>query len=193
MRRRLAEHNLKAFADADVVVVNAAGCGAPLKEVGDLLDREDARELSAKVRDLMEFLAEQGVEPPATAAGLERVAYHDPCHALRAQKIRAEPRAVLGSIPGLEVVDLPSGDVCCGAAGLYNVLQPHMSSDLRRAKADAVAETGVSVVASANPGCVMQLAAGVREVGADVEVLHPVELLDRAYAASVPAPSRASS
>jgi glycolate oxidase iron-sulfur subunit len=191
--RRLAERNLKAFADADVIVVNAAGCGAHLKEVGDLLDRDDARTLSDKVRDLMEFLDEQGVEPPASAAGLGRVVYHDPCHALRAQKIKAQPRAVLRTIPGLEVVDLPNGDVCCGAAGLYNVLQPETSSALRRAKAEAIAGTGATIVASANPGCVMQLAAGVRELGVDVEVVHPVELLDRAYAASSEAPSEASS
>jgi glycolate oxidase iron-sulfur subunit len=181
--RRLAERNARAFADADVVIVNAAGCGAHMKELGDLTG-DEGRALSGRVRDLMEFLAETGVEPPATGGGLERVAYHDPCHALRAQRIRAEPREVLRAIPGLEVVDLPGGDVCCGAAGLYQVLQPAASSELRRAKADAIVGTGVAVVASANPGCVMQLAAGVRELGADVEVVHPVELLDRAYAAS---------
>jgi glycolate oxidase iron-sulfur subunit len=181
--RRLAERNARAFADADVVIVNAAGCGAHMKELGDLIG-DEGRALSGRVRDLMEFLAETGVERPASAGGLERVAYHDPCHALRAQKIKAQPRDVLRAIPGLDVVDLPGGDVCCGAAGLYQVLQPDASSELRRAKADAIATTGVAVVASANPGCVMQLAAGVREQGAEVEVVHPVELLDRAYAAN---------
>jgi glycolate oxidase iron-sulfur subunit len=181
--RRLAARNAGAFADADVVIVNAAGCGAHMKELGDLIG-DEGRVLSGRVRDLMEFLAESGVESPASAGGLDRVAYHDPCHALRAQKITAQPRDVLRAIPGLEVVDLPGGDVCCGAAGLYQVLQPEASSELRRAKADAIARTGVAIVASANPGCVMQLAAGVREHGADVEVVHPIELLDRAYAAS---------
>jgi glycolate oxidase iron-sulfur subunit len=175
--------NRRAFAGADVVIVNAAGCGAHMKELGDLLG-DDARAFSGRVRDLMEFLADAGVEPPASAGGLDRVAYHDPCHALRAQKIAAQPREVLRAIPGLEVVDLPGGDVCCGAAGLYQALQPAASSELRRAKVDAIARTGVAVVASANPGCVMQLAAGLRESGADVEVVHPIELLDRAYAAS---------
>jgi glycolate oxidase iron-sulfur subunit len=184
--RRLAERNLRAFRDADVVIVNAAGCGAHLKEVGHLLGRDDARAFSARVRDLMEFLAEQGVERPSAPAGPERVAYHDPCHALRAQKIREQPRAVLRAIPGVEVVDLPGGDVCCGAAGLYNVLQPAMSSELRQAKTEAIATTGVAIVASANPGCVMQLAAGLKEAGSPVEVVHPVELLDRAYAAAGP-------
>ena len=112
------------------------------------------------------------------------MAYHDACHALRAQHIREQPRAVLRSVPGLEVVDLPDGDVCCGAAGLYNVLEPEMSARLRSAKAEAVVAAGAAAVASANPGCTMQLAAGLRELGSRVEVVHPVELLDRAYRAS---------
>ncbi|MGZ8593793.1 MAG: (Fe-S)-binding protein [Actinomycetota bacterium] len=182
--RRLAERNLRAFADADVVIVNAAGCGAHLMDVGHLLGTEEAHAFSAKVRDVMAFLHEQGVEPPSGGAGLGRVAYHDACHALRAQKIREQPRAVLRAIPGVEVVDLPGGDLCCGAAGLYNVLQPAMSSELRSRKADAVVGTGVRTVASANPGCTMQLTAGLRERGEHVDVLHPVELLDRAYEGS---------
>jgi glycolate oxidase iron-sulfur subunit len=156
-----------------------------MKELGDLIG-DEGRALSGRVRDLMEFLAETGVERPASAGGLERVAYHDPCHALRAQKIKAQPRDVLRAIPGLDVVDLPGGDVCCGAAGLYQVLEPATSAELRRAKADAIEQAGVAVVATANPGCVMQLAAGVRERGVEVEVVHPVELLDRAYDASGP-------
>jgi glycolate oxidase iron-sulfur subunit len=123
------------------------------------------------------------MEPPSIGAVVERVAYHDACHALRVQKIREQPRSVLRTIPGLEVVDVPSGDVCCGAAGLYSVVEPEISSELRRRKAEAVISTGAALVASANPGCTMQIAAGVRELGADVRVVHPVELLDRAYQA----------
>lgn len=182
--RLLAGRNVRAFAKAEVVVANAAGCGAQLKEVGDLLGTDEARAFSSKVRDVMELLAEEDVEPPAHGAGVDRVAYHDACHALRAQRIRSQPRAVLSSIPGLEVVEIPSGDVCCGAAGLYNVLEPEMSSELRRRKAEAVASTGTTVVATANPGCTMQIAAGLREFGAHMDVVHPVELLDRAYSAS---------
>ena len=184
--RRLAERNLRAFADADVVVVNAAGCGAHLKDVGHLLDREDAREFSAKVRDVMELLSAEGVATPAGSAGVDRVAYHDACHALRAQHLKEEPRAVVRTIPGLEVVDVPNGGLCCGAAGLYNVLEPELSSELRRRTAEAAAGTGANVVASANPGCTMQIAAGLRELGVELEVRHPVELLDRAYAAAEP-------
>jgi glycolate oxidase iron-sulfur subunit len=182
--RRLAERNARAFADADVVVANAAGCGAHLKDVGHLLDADEARALSAKTRDVLELLDESGVEEPSAGAGVEAIAYHDACHALRAQKLREQPRRVLRTIPGLEVTDIPGGDVCCGAAGLYNVLEPAMSSELRRAKAEAVASTGARTVASANPGCTMQISAGLRELGSAVEVVHPVELLDRAYAAS---------
>jgi len=188
--RRLAERNLRAFADADVVVVNAAGCGAHLMEIGDLLGTQEAHAFSAKVRDVMALLHEHGVEAPARGAGLEQVAYHDACHALRAQKIKEQPRAVLRTIPGMKVVDPPSGDVCCGAAGLYNVLEPAMSSELRMRKAEALASTGARVVASANPGCTMQIAAGLRELGTAAEVVHPVELLDRAYRAKAPNPER---
>jgi glycolate oxidase iron-sulfur subunit len=109
-----------------------------------------------------------------------RVAYHDACHALRAQHIREQPRALLRAIPGLEVVEIPGGDVCCGAAGLSNVLEPEQSGELRRSKAEAIVSIGAGIVASANPGCTMQIAAGLREIGAPVEVVHPVELLDRA-------------
>jgi glycolate oxidase iron-sulfur subunit len=136
----------------------------------------------------MAFLAEEGMreepeEPgePEEPAGLTtRVAYHDACHALRVLKVHDQPRALLGAIPGLEVVDLANGDRCCGAAGLYNITQPEMSAELRRQKAEAVAASGASIVASANPGCTMQLIAGLSELGLDVEVVHPVQLLDRA-------------
>jgi glycolate oxidase iron-sulfur subunit len=181
--RSLAERNVRAFADPDVVVVNAAGCGSHLKEVGELLRTEEAQRFSAKVRDVMEFLHDDGrPAPPTTDAGVERVAYHDACHALRAQKIREQPREVLRTIPGLEIAEIPGGDVCCGAAGLYNVLEPTMSSVLRRRKAEAIASTDVNVVASANPGCSMQIIAGLRELGTSTAVVHPIELLDRAYA-----------
>lgn len=180
--RKLARKNLRAFADADTIVVNAAGCGSHMKEYDDLLG-DEALPLATKVRDLMEFLHDHGIEPPSAGAGVERVAYHDACHASRAQGIRAEPRALLRRIPGLEIVEIANGDRCCGAAGLYNVLQPEMAGALMREKADAVTATGAAVVCSANPGCSLQIAAGLRAIGAKVEVVHPVELLDRAYRA----------
>jgi glycolate dehydrogenase iron-sulfur subunit len=182
--RSLAATNLRAFARLDVraVLVNAAGCGAHMKEYGDLLHGAGrAVETAARVRDLMEFLAETGIDDPPNGAGVARVAYHDACHALRAQGLATQPRAVLSRIPGLEIAEVQDGDRCCGAAGLYNVLQPAMSGELRRRTAEAVARAGAPVVASANPGCTMQIAAGLAELGADIEVVHPVELLDRAY------------
>jgi glycolate oxidase iron-sulfur subunit len=191
--RALAERNLRAFAEVDVVAVNASGCGAHLQELGDLVPTDEARAFSAKVRDVMQLLHDDGPTPePAGDPGFGRVAYHDACHALRVQEIHAQPRALLRAVPGIEVVDVPNGDVCCGAAGLYNVLEPEMSSELRRRKAEAVASTGAEVVASANPGCTVQIAAGLRELGSPIRVLHPIEILERAYAAPSEAAPAAS-
>jgi glycolate oxidase iron-sulfur subunit len=184
--RELAQRNLRAFAETDLVLANAAGCSAHLKEVGDLLGTDDARAFAGRALDVVEFLHEHGIEPPGAIPGLERVAYHDACHALRAQGIHEQPRALLRQIPGLEIVEIPDGGTCCGAAGLYTVLEPATADLLMRAKAEAIASTGVRVVASANPGCTMQIAAGLRALGAEVEVVHPVELLDRAYGAGSP-------
>jgi glycolate oxidase iron-sulfur subunit len=182
--RALAERTLRAFAEAEIVLVNAAGCGAHLQDLGDLLETDEARAFGQKVRDVTAFLHHEGLrEPPAGDPGFATVAYHDACHALRVQHVRAQPRALLRAIPGVEVVDLVGGDVCCGAAGLYNVVEPEMSSELRRRKAEAVAGSGASVVASANPGCTMQIAAGLQELGSPMPVLHPIQILDRGYAA----------
>jgi glycolate oxidase iron-sulfur subunit len=171
--RALAGRNAQAFAGEEYVIVNSAGCAAHMADaIGD-----DA----LPVRDLMAFLAEEGLreEPGELRA---TVAYHDACHALRVLKVHDQPRTLLRRIPGLEVVDLANGDRCCGAAGLYNVMQPEMSGELRRQKAEAVAASGATIVASANPGCTMQLVAGLGELDVTLEVLHPVQLLDRAYA-----------
>jgi glycolate oxidase iron-sulfur subunit len=183
--RALAQRAVGAFADSNVVVVNAAGCGAHLKDVGDLLGTPEAHALSAKVRDVMELLHDEGLsETPTREAATGTIAYHDACHALRAQGLRAQPREVLEAIPGLEIAEIADGDVCCGAAGLYNVLEPELSAELRRRKAEAIAATNATTVASANPGCTMQIVAGLQDLESDVEVVHPIELLDRAYASA---------
>jgi glycolate oxidase iron-sulfur subunit len=175
--RKLARRNASAFADADHVIVNASGCSAHMTMYGELVEGA-----ALPVHDLMEFLADHGlVDVPTNPLTDGRVAYHDACHALRAQGIKQQPRDVLRQIPGVQIVEIENGDRCCGAAGLYNVLEPEMSGKLMREKAEAVCDTGVRVVAGANPGCTMQIAAGLRDLGADVEVVHPVELLDRAY------------
>ncbi|HEX9694502.1 MAG TPA: (Fe-S)-binding protein [Actinomycetota bacterium] len=179
--RKLARRNLVAFDGADWVVVAAAGCGAHLKDYGDLLGAEEAIAFSGRVRDLMEFLDEQGVEPPVVGPGGEgpfRVAYHDACHALRAQRIKEQPRSVLRAIPGVEIVDIPDGDRCCGAAGLYNVLEPQMSDQLMEQKAASIASIDATIVASANPGCSMHLATELSKHR--IEVRHPMELVAEA-------------
>jgi glycolate oxidase iron-sulfur subunit len=182
--RALAERTMRAFAEADVILVNAAGCGAHLQDIGDLLETDEARALGNKVRDVTAFLHDEGLsEPPTGDPGVGAVAYHDACHALRVQHVREQPRALLRAIPGIEVVDIEGGDVCCGAAGLSNVVQPEMSTELRRRKAEAIAGSGASLVASANPGCTMQIAAGLAELGSPIPILHPIQILDRAYSA----------
>ncbi|HTG47523.1 MAG TPA: (Fe-S)-binding protein [Actinomycetota bacterium] len=173
--RRLASRARHAFGDADVVVVNAAGCSAHMKTYAEL---RPGTELP--IHDLMEFLDEH---PPTAPLGpvAETVAYHDACHALRAQGIAAQPRMLLGRIPDLRLVAIPDGDRCCGAAGIYNVTEPEASDELGGAKAAAIATTGATIVASANPGCSMQLAAHLADrEGSSIAVVHPVELLDRA-------------
>jgi glycolate oxidase iron-sulfur subunit len=174
--RKLARKNASAFASADHVVVNAAGCGAHMQTSGDLV-----RGTALPVRDVTEFLHAEGLVGDAgSLPERTRVAYHDACHALRAQGIHDQPRALLGAIGSLELVEIPFGDRCCGAAGIYNVTEPEMSSRLMREKAEAVVSTGAAVVASGNPGCTMQLAAGLRELGSSIRVVHPIELLNEA-------------
>jgi glycolate oxidase iron-sulfur subunit len=173
--RALATHNAKVFSGVDHVIVNAAGCAAHLSEQSG----------GPPIHEVMAFLHGEGVAPGVTFGPLNediplRVAYHDACHALRVLKIHDEPRELLGTIPGLELVEIPEGDRCCGAAGLYNITEPHLSGELRRQKAEAIRDTGATTIASANPGCTMQLLAGLSELGVQAEVLHPVELLDRA-------------
>jgi glycolate oxidase iron-sulfur subunit len=171
--RRLAGRAHHAFADADVVVVNAAGCSAHMQTY------EELRPGSAvPVVDLMAFLGEQGLGDVRPRSLPLTVAYHDACHALRAQHIHDAPRALLDSIPDLRVVEIEHGDRCCGAAGIYAATQPAMATELGREKADAIAATGATVVASANPGCTVQLAHHLAR--SDIDVVHPVELLDRA-------------
>jgi glycolate oxidase iron-sulfur subunit len=171
---RLRKRNRSAFQidGIDAVVTNSAGCGAALKDGQDSLARH--------VRDISEFLIEQGLRAPSAPLPL-RVAYDDPCHLLHGQKIADAPRALLRSIPGLELIDLPGHRDCCGAAGIYNLVRPEMSERLLERKVEALRQTRVDALATGNPGCILQIAAGARAAGLEVEVLHPVELLARSY------------
>jgi glycolate oxidase iron-sulfur subunit len=173
------------------VVVNAAGCGSAMKEYGHLLAGDPAyadraRAFSSACRDVSEVLAELGPRAPRGEVPL-KVAYHDACHLRHAQGIQAEPRQVLRSVPGVEVVEIAEGDVCCGSAGVYNLLQPEAGRALRDRKVRHVLETGADIVVSSNPGCLMQIADGLAEAGAPIRTAHLVEVLDEAIgAASAP-------
>lgn len=183
--RRLGAANLRLLAGrADYVVVDSAGCGAILKDYGHLLGTEAAGGFAATVRDVTELLAMAGPRPGAPL-DLD-VAYDPPCHLQHAQKVHAEPLAVLGAIPGLRVHLLPGHDRCCGGAGTYGLLHPELSQAVLADKIGAIREAAPrpSAVITGNPGCTMQIGAGLRAAGLDVAVRHPVELLDRSYQAA---------
>ena len=188
--RTLARATIAAFEGAQVeaVVVNAAGCGAHMKGYGHLL-RGDAAWASRaaafarKVVDATEFLARAPLAGPLGPLPL-RATYHDPCHLAHGQQVRAAPRTLLQAVPGLELVELGEADMCCGSAGIYNVTEPAMAQRLLERKMAHVEATGASTVVTANPGCILQIAAGLRARGRAVDVLHVVEVLDRAYAAA---------
>jgi glycolate oxidase iron-sulfur subunit len=174
--RRLARANVAAFAGADWVVTNAAGCGTALRDYGHLFaDDPAAAALAARVRDVSELLAGALPEPrhplPLT------VTYHEPCHLVHGQRVREAPRALLRAIPGLRLVELPESDLCCGSAGVYNLLEPEIAGQLLARKLDRIAGTGADVVASGNPGCLLQLRMGLAERGLGIRAHHPIELL----------------
>ena len=184
--RELARANVLAFdaaAPGLPVVTNSAGCGAMLKSYGEWLAddpfAERAHAFAARVRDVSEVLAERG---PRRAGPLPlRVAYDAPCHLQHAQKVTEPPLALLGAIPELQLVPLEGSDRCCGSAGIYSLLQPQLSLEVLETKLGAIAAAAPDVVATGNPGCLMQIGAGTLLAGLGVELCHPVELLDRAY------------
>jgi glycolate oxidase iron-sulfur subunit len=168
---------IAAFAGVETVVVNASGCGSHLKELGWLLGDEQGAEFSARVRDLGEFLAE--VEPRATRHPLPFcVGYQDSCHLRHAQRLPLAYARSLGRIPGLDVVEPAEQDICCGSAGIYNLVQPAAARELGERKAQHVRATGAQALASANPGCLVQLSQSLRRLGEPLPVLHPIELVD---------------
>jgi glycolate oxidase iron-sulfur subunit len=184
--RALARANIDAFdrSGADHVCANAAGCGAMMKEYAHLLADEPAwaeraAQFSERVRDVSELLVAAG---PVPAGPLEaRVTYDAPCHLLHAQRIADPPLAILRAIPNLELVPLEGAEHCCGAAGIYNLIEPDTSNAVLAPKLRNIEATGAELVATGNPGCLMQIGAGLRRAGIAARVVHPVELLDRAY------------
>lgn len=188
--RTLARRNIASLEslEVDAFIVNAAGCGAAVKEYGWLLKddpawSERAARFASRVRDASEFVADAGLsaQPGPIRA---RVAYDDPCHLLHGQRIREQPRALLAAIPELQVVPLAEADWCCGSAGTYNVTQPELSARLLERKVSHITRSGAELLVTANPGCQMQIAAGLRAARAPVTVIHLMDLLDRAYAAN---------
>ena len=179
----LAKHMIEAFDDCDHVVVNAAGCGSSMKDYGRLFSDDEewaerAERFSAKVRDVAELLVEAGPLAERHPVPM-KVAYHDACHLAHAQRVRSEPRSLLSGIPGVELVEPAEWEICCGSAGIYNVLQPDAGRSLGQRKAQNLAATGADAIASGNPGCTLQIAAHLREKGHPMPILHPVELVDR--------------
>jgi glycolate oxidase iron-sulfur subunit len=167
--------------EADTIVVNAAGCGSTMKHY-DRLFRDPAwqaraRAIAAKVKDVSELCAELG--PTATRHPLPlRVAYHDACHLSHGQGIRRQPRAVLAAIPGIELLDVPEPEQCCGSAGVYNLLEPASARQIGRRKADNIQSVRPDVLCSANPGCTLQIQSQLGASGANIRTAHPIELVD---------------
>lgn len=183
--RTLARVNIAALEQtAGPIVVNSAGCGAAMKEYGDLLAKDArwakrAEAFAARVKDSSELLSEL-----PGGAFAKSVAYQDACHLAHAQRIKDQPRALLGNLSGCQMIETPGADVCCGAAGIYSLVQPEMSAELRRRKADQFAAANPEVIVTANPGCHMQYEAAVREAGIKARVMHLMEVLDEATPAS---------
>jgi len=191
--RAFAKRTIEAFerAEVDRVVVNAAGCGSSMKEYGELFEHDvewaaRARAFSARVRDVSELVVELGVPRAPRHPIQARVAYHDACHLGHAQRIRQEPRAVLQSIPNLEVIELPETDICCGSAGIYNLVQPDAAGQLGTRKAAHVVRAAPDIVATANPGCTMQIGAACERQGFSRPFMHPIELLDASIRGAKP-------
>jgi glycolate oxidase iron-sulfur subunit len=190
LARDLARRMIELFPPSayDAIVTNAGGCGSHLRYYGRLLADDPhyaqaAALWDAKLRDIHEWLAQIGIRPPSAAPcdGPIRGTYHDSCHLVHGQNVAVQPRTLLRLIPGIDWVELPESTWCCGSAGVYNITQPEQSTKLLDRKIAHIRETGASILATANPGCHLQLQRGAAEAGLAIEVVHPVSLLARAY------------
>jgi glycolate oxidase iron-sulfur subunit len=168
--------------NADVIVINAAGCGSTLKEYGHLLEddaawAQRAKNFSAKVRDLVEVLTPASARAPANQA--LKVTYHDACHLAHAQRITASPRALLKATPGVQFIELPESEVCCGSAGSYNLTEPEMAERLQRRKIENIIRSDAEVVVTTNPGCLLQIQAGLKAANAThIRAIHIADFLN---------------
>jgi glycolate oxidase iron-sulfur subunit len=191
----MARRNIDAFLDADVdaVVVNAAGCGAAMKEY-DYLLRDDpvyaekAKRFSSIVKDAAQFLGDLGLVGKLAPLKIT-VTYQDPCHLAHGQRVRSQPRNLLKAIPELQLNEMEGSDRCCGSAGIYNITHPEMSQHLLKEKMQSVAASQAEAVVAPNPGCMLQLRYGSQQYGPEVKVYHLMDLLDRAYSQAEASPS----
>jgi glycolate oxidase iron-sulfur subunit len=194
LAQELARRNIDQFPPGqfDAIITNAGGCGSHLKHFSKLLTddpvyRDRAKLWDEKVKDIHEWLMQTGMEPLPPIEPADRqvcptiVTYHDSCHLCHGQKITAPPRELLRAIPGLELVDLPESSWCCGSAGIYNITEPEMAGELLRRKLGHIKSTGAQVIATANPGCLLQIINGARAEGIPLRVVHPITLLAEAY------------
>jgi glycolate oxidase iron-sulfur subunit len=186
--RRRAQDLITQFEDVecDAILINSAGCGSFVKDYGPLFAddpvwAERAAAFAGKVRDICEYLYEIGLRPVPAGQPPVRVTYHDACHLAHGQKITRAPRALIQGIPGVVYVEMADADQCCGSAGVYNYLQPTMARALQRKKVENLLATGAEIIATGNPGCLAWIQAGLPDGAAVPEVVHPIELLDRAY------------
>jgi glycolate oxidase iron-sulfur subunit len=176
---------IDAFASsgADTIVINAAGCGSAMKRYGHLLRNDaayadKAKAFAAKCKDVSEVLAE--LEPRAPRGRVQlKAAYHDACHLQHAQGVRAQPRKLLQSIPGVELREIAESEICCGSAGIYNLLEPDAAEQLRDRKVGNIIKTDAEAIVSGNPGCLLQIATGLESAGRPMRIMHLVEVLDQ--------------
>ena len=183
----LARHNIDVFGklELDALIINAAGCGAMMKEYGELFKddpayRDKAERLTEKMKDVAEFVGSIPLTPP-TREVRAKVTYHDACHLAHGQGVREQPRALLRAIPGLTFANLPESDWCCGSAGTYNLTQPEMAARLLERKVGNIQATEADVVVTGNPGCLMQIRAGLQQHGLPIQAVHTIDLLAQAY------------
>jgi glycolate oxidase iron-sulfur subunit len=189
LARELARRNIDQFPpdQFDAIITNAGGCGSHLKHYSHLLAGDPRYAARAeiwdqKVKDIHEWLAHIGIQSPrVNGAAPLRVTYHESCHLTHGQKITNQPRALLKAIPNLQLTELPESNWCCGSAGIYNLIQPEMANDLLDRKVKHIKSTGAQVVATGNPGCLLQVINGCKREGVNVRVVHPITLLAEAY------------
>ncbi|MDA2917931.1 glycolate oxidase subunit GlcF [Desulfobacterota bacterium AH_259_B03_O07] len=185
--RNFARSNIDVFEKhgVDTIIVNSAGCGSAMKEYGEILKDDPnyanrAEKISQKTKDVMEFLSEIGLSGELKRLKC-RVTYQDACHIAHAQRIKIQPREIIKQIPGIEFVEMPESELCCGSAGIYNLIEPEMSEKLLNRKIENLKETNAELLVAGNPGCLLQIQKGIKQEGLNIKTVHPIELLDWAY------------